>query len=115
VALTAGDGVLVLALVDEPLVVCVALGPLCRAVVAPGEVVVVRVVTVVTVVDVLVAWPAVFWWDEPPKNVVWFLLPVIECPAIASDTVKTTSTIANANRPVPTASHHRRCDLYVSI
>lgn len=44
---------------------------------------------------------------EPPKNVVARPLPVIERPVTSSGTVNRATTIANASKPVTSASRQR--------
>jgi hypothetical protein len=65
------------------------------------------VVGVVVTAVVVLAFVVVF--AEPPKNVDDWPLPVIERPDSRSGTVKRTTTIAKAIRPVPIASSHRGC------
>ena len=71
-------------------------------------VVVVTVVGEVVVVTVVVGLVFVSLCVEAPKNVVGWPLPVTECPAMRSGTVKSATTIANASRPVRTASRQWR-------
>ena len=73
------------------------------------EEVVVTVVVGVVVVDVVVVTLGLDFRvadAEPPKKVVGWPLPVIERPATRSGTVKTTTTIAKASKPVANANRH---------
>jgi hypothetical protein len=69
-----------------------------------GAVVVTVVGEVVVVVTVVVGVVFVSLCAEAPKNVVGWPLPVTECPAMRSGTVKSARTIANASSPVRTAA-----------
>ena len=98
-----GDGVVLVAcglvgVVGLVLVVAVAVA------VDVAGVVVVTVVGELVVVTVVVGLVFVSLCVEAPKNVVGWPLPVTECPAMRSGTVKSATTIANASRPVRTAA-----------
>jgi hypothetical protein len=83
-------------------VVAVVLG----CVVAVADVVLVFVAGVV-VVTVTAGRVVLLVVVDLPKKVVCWPLPVIECPARRSGTVKTPTTIAKASRPVTTAIRQR--------
>jgi hypothetical protein len=98
-----GDGVVLVAcelvgVVGLVLVVAVAVA------VDVAGVVVVTVVGELVVVTVVVGLVFVSLCVEAPKNVVGWPLPVTECPAMRSGTVKSATTIANASSPVRTAA-----------
>ena len=102
-----GDGVVLVAcglvgVVGLVLVVGVAV------VVDVAGVVVVTVFGEPVVVTVVVGPVFVSFFVEAPKNVVGWPLPVTECPAMRSGTVKSATTIANASRPVRTAARQWR-------
>jgi hypothetical protein len=75
------------------------------------DAVLVSVVVGVVVVTAVVVVAFVVVFAEPPKNVDGWPLPVIERPDSRSGTVKRTTTIAKAIRPVAIASSHRGCQL----
>lgn len=88
--------------------VLVGFGVVVVLLVGVDEVVVPVVVGVVAVDVVVVSLGLDFLVAaaEPPKKVVGWPLPVIERPATRSGTVKTTTTIAKAIRPVANANRH---------
>jgi hypothetical protein len=75
------------------------------------DAVLVTVVVGVVVVTAVVLLAFVVMFAEPPKNVDGWPLPVIERPDSRSGTVKRTTTIAKAIRPVPIASSQRGCQV----
>jgi hypothetical protein len=84
--------------------VLVGSGVVVVLLVAVDEVVVTVVVGVVVGVVVTLGLDFFVEVPEPPKKVVGWPLPVIECPATRSGTVKMTTTIAKAVRPVAKAN-----------
>lgn len=76
-------------------------------VVVVGDMVVVTVLVGLVEVTVVTELDLCAELGPAPKNVVGCPLPVMECPATRSGTVKTATTIANASRPVMTASRQR--------
>jgi hypothetical protein len=111
VPLTPEAGVPVVGVVTAPVDevdVLVGAGVVVVLLVAVEEVVVTVVVgvVVVDVVGVTLGLDFRVAAAEPPKKVVGWPLPVIECPATRSGTVKTTTTIAKAIRPVANATRH---------
>jgi hypothetical protein len=111
VPLTPGAGAPVVGVVAAPVDevdVLVGFGVVVVLLVAVEEVVVTVVVGVVVddVVVVTLGLDLRVVAAEPPKKVVGWPLPVIECPATRSGTVKTTTTIAKAISPVASANRH---------
>ena len=103
----AGDGVVLVACGLVGVVVVVLVVGVAVVVDVAG-LVVVTVVGELVVVTVVVGLVFVSLCVEAPKNVVGWPLPVTECPAMRSGTVKRATTIANASRPVRTASRQWR-------